>query len=92
MKLVEWEVTSCLGIGEAPCQHRDAVWSVLVQLLSHYNTRSSLEALHIHLDIYVSQVSSASKPSSGTLVSLAGLLGKEGAGQNIEMQHLRRGR
>ena len=52
----------------------------------------SLEALHIHLDTYVSQVSSASKPSSGTLVSLAGLLGKEGAGQNIEMQHLRRGR
>jgi len=38
-----------------------------------------------------SVVSSASKPSSGTLVSLAGLLGKEG-GQSIEMQHLRRGR
>jgi hypothetical protein len=38
-------------------------------------------------------VSSASKPSSGTLVSLAGLLGREGgAGQAIEMQHLRRGR
>jgi len=38
-----------------------------------------------------SVVSSASKPSSGTLASLAGLLGKEG-GQSIEMQHLRRGR
>merc|ERR1719237_1615192 len=39
----------------------------------------------------VEACSSASKPSSGTLVSLAGLLGKEG-GQSIEMQHLRRGR